>query len=325
MRKILVTGSEGNIGNFITEKIRSLLPDTRLIRTVFGGQNTVLGEGAYRGDLRDPAFARMIFRDHPDIDCVIHAAAPSYNGEKFKTQPFAVFGDDITCLLNILGYCPSKDVKVIYLSSVMVYEAVSEIPFVEEATDRYPAPLTPYGLAKFTGEKAVRLHAQQNGCDFTIWRLFNIVSPLEDHTRPGAHVFVDFYRQLYVERVPELKISGDGHQVRCFTWVEEIAESIIRSLDDPRTSGQTFNFGGTEPKTLLELAEMLLAVGHELKFLPQDYRPLIKTGGTFAGLDVGKRIASVEKAHNLLGLSATTGFRTMFEKFVTAKREYANQ
>ncbi|MFA5185786.1 MAG: NAD(P)-dependent oxidoreductase [Patescibacteria group bacterium] len=325
MKKILITGSSGNIGLFITQKLRKLFPDTELILPVFDTEAHPTVDGGYAGDLRDPGFAKKIFQDHPDIDCVIHAAASSYNIDKFKNQPYDVFRDDTVCLLNILSQAKAPGIKIILLSSVMVYESVKELPFMENSTDANPAPVTPYGLAKLLCEKAVKLHSEQNKSDFTIWRLFNVVSPLEDHTRPGAHVYVDFYRKLFVERVPELEIFGNGQQVRCFTWVEDIAEQIAKSLDDPRTSRQIFNLGGDEPRSLVDLAETYLAIGHETGLLPQDYNPPIKTGGTFAGLDVGKRIPSLEKTEKEFGWKAPTGFRAMFEKFVDAKQKYATK
>ncbi|MFH1621473.1 MAG: NAD-dependent epimerase/dehydratase family protein [Patescibacteria group bacterium] len=325
MKKILITGSSGNIGAYITAKIQKLLPETELIRTVYGQENVSVSEGKYTGDLRDPHVAEKIFQDHPDVDCIIHAAASAYNTDKFKEQPLDILRNDTLCLLNVLGQAKSPKLKIIYLSSVMVYESVQELPFTEDSTNTNPAPVTPYGIAKFLGEKAVRLYSEQNKSDFTIWRLFNVVSPLENHIKSGGHVYVDFYRKLFVERLPTIKIFGNGQQVRCFTWVEDIAEPIVNFLDDPHTSRETFNLGGKEPKSLIDLAETLLSIGHEKGLLPHDYAPTIKTGGTFNGLDVGKRIPSLEKVEKDLNWTAPTVFRKIFEKFVDAKQKYAHK
>jgi len=325
MKKILITGANGNIGSYITDKARHLLPQTELITTIYSPEDKSPSNGVYAGDLRDPAFVNRIFQDHPDIDCIIHAAASSYNTDKFKAQPFDIFKDDTLCLLNVLENSPATKKKIILLSSVMVYESVSGIPFTEVMSDKNPAPITPYGLAKFLGERAVQLYCEQNNCDFTIWRLFNVISPLEDHTRPGAHVYVDFYRKLFIERIKEMEIFGDGRQVRCFTWVEDIADAVIKYLNDPRTSQQTINLGGNEPKTLIELFETLLAVGKKNGLLPQDYLPMAKTGKTFSGLDVGQRIPSLEKIQELLDWKAPTNFYTMLEKFIAEKQHYVDR
>jgi nucleoside-diphosphate-sugar epimerase len=156
--------------------------------------------------------------------------------------------------------------------------------------------------------------------DFTIWRLFNVVSPREPHDKPGAHVYVDFYRQLFVEKVPELPIFGNGAQERCFTWVEDIAEAVATHLTDERSSKQIVNLGGNEPCTLLQLRDLMLAIGKERNLLAADYDPPVKTNGSFFGVEAQRRIPSLKKAETLLEWKPATGLRRCFEKFIDTKQ-----
>ncbi|MFA5935782.1 MAG: NAD-dependent epimerase/dehydratase family protein [Patescibacteria group bacterium] len=314
MRRILITGSEGNIGAYITESVRRLFPNAEIVR-VSRKPNT---NGEVRvGDLLDPSFVKTLF-DKP-IDIVIHAAAPIYNATVYKENPYGVFHDDVQCFSNILENCKTNVKKIIYLSSATVYESVEELPFREESTDNAAAPRSPYGFAKFVNERALKAFSEQHGVDYTIWRLFNIVSPREDHSKPGAHVYVDFYRKLFVERVPVLDIFGDGKQVRSFTWVGDVADTIAQYLEDERTSKQTINLAGEEPHSLIELKDVLLKIGKEKNLLPAEYNPDVKTGEAFFGVEAPKRIPSLEKL-NALGWNGATSFESCFETFVTDKQ-----
>lgn len=319
MSTVLVTGSEGNIGSFIIEQFHRQFPQWTLVRVSrsFHGDPSV-----EIGDLREEAFVHSLFQKY-SITHVIHAAATPYNVPFLKEHPFDVFFDDVRVLMNALSESRSVK-KFVYLSSVTVYEGATQTPFTEEMTTTIGPPRSPHGLAKYVGERAVKLFAEQYDIDFTIWRLFNVVSPRENHERSGAHVYIDFYRKLFVDRVPVLDIFGDGQQIRCFTWVEDVARAVARFLDDARTTRETFNLGGCEQKTLLTLKDELLAIGRREGILPHDYRPETRLGEKFAGVDSKAHIPSLEKIERLLGWVPETDFAQCFEKFILKKQHYAH-
>lgn len=307
--KILVTGGEGNIGWYVVRALKRIHPEAE-----------VIGTSRKQVDLTDHHATREYFTSvKPDY--VVHAAAKTYNAEIYKKQPYDVFAEDVSMLMNVISGCVDAGTKkIVYLSSATVYEGVKEVPFREEQTDASAPPTSPIGLAKLAGERSLAWAAQQHDIDFTIWRMFNVVSPREPHDKPGAHVYVDFYRQLFVEKVQELPIFGNGGQERCFTWVEDIAETVAAYLTDERSSKQIFNVGGNEPCTLLQLRDLLLTAGKKRRLLAPDYDPPTKLGGPFFGVEAQRRIPSLEKAETILGWKPATGLRECFEKFVDAKQ-----
>ncbi|MCK9361090.1 NAD(P)-dependent oxidoreductase [Patescibacteria group bacterium] len=307
--KILVTGAQGNIGWYIVESLKRFHPEAEIIGTT--RQDVDL--------IDNQATREYLKRIKPEY--VIHTAAKTYNAEIYKKQPYDVFTEDVAMIMNVIDGCIDAGTKkIVYLSSATVYEGVKDVPFREEQTNDSAPPSSPTGLAKLAGERGLAWAAQQHGIDFTIWRLFNAVSPREPHDKPGAHVYVDFYRQLFVEKVPELPIFGNGNQERCFTWVEDITDAVASYLMDEKTSKQTINLGGNEPSTLLQLRELFLAIGKEKGLLAPEYDPPVKTGGQFFGVEAQRRVPSLEKAETLLGWKPSTGFRECFEKFVAAKQ-----
>jgi len=258
---VLVTGSEGNLGHFLVQRLRETRPGCKVLR-VKHRQDECGFDAAndrYQGDLRDPALLAKIFGEHR-VSHVIHAASRSYSHSGYRSHPFQVLENDSAALLNLLRHARSV-AKLTYLSSALMYEHATSSPLIEQDADRMPAPTSSYGTAKRFGEQAVRMFGLEHGIATTIWRPFNVVSPLEPHDGDGRHVFVDFFRRLLIDRVPEFSVMGSGQQVRCFVWVEDVARCIVDHLDDQRSDGQTFNVARAEPLTLIQLKDLLLDLG----------------------------------------------------------------
>lgn len=314
MNTILVTGSEGNIGSYIVRRLSEKYPEAKIIRV---GRKTRQVKDYYAGDLRDPSFVKHFFSDYV-IDYVIHAAAEIYDAAVYKSSPYDIFTNDVSSLLNVLN--ASRNVKkFVFLSSATVYEGSDEVPYKEELTEKIGFPISPIGQAKFCAERAVMAFSKQYGVLYTIWRAFNVVSPLEPHNSAGGHVFVDFYRKIFVDRTPQIEVFGGGRQIRCFTWVEDAAAGIADFLQAPQTDNQIFNIGSTTQTTLLDLLKLMISIGKRKNLLPPDYEPEISTGKEFHGVDSKVRIPDVSKLEQVLGFKAGTNLATCFEKFIEEK------
>ena len=117
--------------------------------------------------------------------------------------------------------------KVVYISSSMVYENCAGT-VKEDVVNDVTAPYTEYGLSKFVGERLSVAFSKQYGIDYTIWRPFNVITPYEksEGEQGISHVFADFVKEILVHRNCHIPILGDGDQVRCFTWIDEVAQAI---------------------------------------------------------------------------------------------------
>lgn len=309
---LLVTGSEGNIGAYVCASVRRLHPDLRVVRVTRSGAH---GPEVRYGDLSDPAFVRRLFSEER-IDTVMHLAATRYSARGFREASYDLFANDLGTLLQVLGASTGVK-KFVYASSALVYES-AQPPLVEDSPESAPPPRSSYGFAKLAGERAVRQFTEQYGVPHTIWRPFNVVSPREPHDGDG-HVFTDLYRRIFVERAPEIALHGGGTQVRCFTWVEDVADAMASFLPDARTDNETFNLGAVEPTSLSGLASLMLELGREKGALPDAYRPEIVAAESFAGTDTAVRIPSLAKAEERLGWRAPTALRACFSRFLDHK------
>lgn len=319
MATVLVTGSEGNLGPYMVRRLRESRPNWKVLRIKHRKGTCAFDSGSdrYEGDLRDPALLKRVFSEHR-VSHVVHAASQSYSHAGYRSHPFQVLENDTASLLNLLRHSESAS-KFVYLSSALLYEHTDRSPLEEDDTERVPAPTSSYGTAKRFGEHAVRMFGLEHCVDFTIWRPFNIVSPLEPHDGDGRHVFVDFFRRLLIERVPEFSVLGSGNQVRCFIWVQDAANCIVDNLDEKKSNGQTLNLARDEPLTLLQLKDLLLDLGREAGVLSTDYDPPTVRRGEFSGVESEARIPSVAKLREVLGWQSATTVRDCFRQFIEEK------
>ena len=295
--RILVTGSEGSLMQFVIPHL------IRLGHEVIGVDNfarygVIDRERNYkfiRGDLTDMEFVDKIMKD---VDGVIQAAALIYGVGGFHKYPADILSKDVVLHQNILWAMKKHNVKKIaYISSSMVYERCEEHPSKEEHVMESKIPLTEYGLSKLVGERLCMAFEQQYGIKYVIWRPFNIITPLEaaEKEQGMSHVFADFINNILVKKMNPLPIIGTGDQIRCFTWIDDVAKLIGEFSFNDKTDNRDYNIGNPEPITMKELALMMYDGEEPLQF---------ETVREYAD-DVMIRIPDVSKATEELGFEPT--------------------
>lgn len=307
MKRVLVTGSEGSLMQAVIPKLIAqnyyVVGVDNLLRY---GDESLLANVEYefvKMDLTDRKKVEKLFKKvKPDY--VIQAAARIYGVGGFNKYCADILGEDITLHNNILRAAAENNVeRVVYISSSMVYENCPQDmdePVFEAMVDRFTAPYTEYGLSKFAGERLSIAFAKQYGVDYTIWRPFNIITPHEKVNNQDlgvSHVFADFIENIVVKKMNPLPIIGDGSQVRCFTWIDEVAEAIATHSFTGATKNEIYNLGNPEPITMKQLAEIIYAEAGfdgELKF---------ETVANYKN-DVMVRIPNVNKAKQFLNWQA---------------------
>lgn len=302
--KLLVTGSEGSLMQAV---IPRLISRGHTITGVdnfcrYGRSNRRREYGFVEGDLADRAFVRELF-DANDFDGVIQAAARVYGVGGFHAYPADILANDVTLHQNILyAAVEHKIAKVCYVSSSMVFERCDKHPSAEADAFDAVIPATDYGLSKLVGERLCMAFARQYGLTYAIWRPFNVITPFETAERDQglSHVFADFIQRIVIDQHNPLRILGDGSQVRCFTWIDDVAETIAAFSFNSATDNEVFNLGNPEPITMKQLAEMVFDAARRLGAIDADATLTIEPTETFAD-DVKVRIPDVGRAERLLG------------------------
>jgi len=257
------------------------------------------------GDLSDESFVRRVVT--ADLDGIIQSAARVFGVAGLRAYAADILARDVTLHQNILW--TAKDVpnikRVVFISSSMVYERSERVPTIEDDLDEMRIPVTDYGLSKLFGERLSRAFQRQYGVEFTFWRPFNIITPFErsERERGFSHAFADFIDRLIIQKANPLRVLGDGQQVRCFTWIEDVAAAIATHSFDERTRNESFNLGNPEPITMLELARTIFAVGQEKGAIATGQELRFEHLPAFPD-DVRIQTPSVDKAARLLGWKA---------------------
>src|SRR5579859_734310 len=188
-------------------------------------------------------------------EAVVHLAAqPGVRGS-WGSSFQRYITNNIQVTQRLLEESKSHKLKrFIYGSSASVYgdlppQAGESVTVLNEGMKCQPR--SPYGVTKLAAEHLCQLYHQEYKMPTVCLRFFSVYGPGQ---RPDM-AFNKFCHNLLHEAAHS--IYGDGHQVRDFTYVDDIAEIIVAALANEAAVGQVVNVGGGSPATLLEALSLL--------------------------------------------------------------------
>ncbi len=255
MAKYLVTGAAGFIGRSIAA---ALLAKGESVRGVdnfsTGKRENLLGLEAMefqQGDLAELAVAE---RACAGIDIVFHEAAlPSV--PRSVADPIA---SNIACVdatVNLLAAARAAGVRrVVYAASSSAYGDTPTLPKHEQML---PNPISPYAVAKLTGEYYMRSFARVYGMETVSLRYFNVFGPYQDPTSQYSGVLALFCSKMLAGQTPT--IYGDGSTSRDFTFIENTVQGNLLAAHAPadKVSGKVINLATGVRITLNEVVAIL--------------------------------------------------------------------
>lgn len=199
----------------------------------------------------------------------------------------------------LLKAASANGTPVLLASTSEVY-GKSEKPEFSETDDLLIGPPNRsrwgYACSKLMDEFLALAYAQEKSLPVTIVRLFNTVGPRQT----GRYGMVLPRFILAAKRNEPLQVHGDGLQSRCFCFVRDTVEALVRLQNTAASRGEVFNIGSTEEITVLELARLIvttLGSKSKIDLIPYDkaYAPGFE--------DMRRRKPTVQK------LATVTGFR----------------
>ncbi|AXF56536.1 SDR family NAD(P)-dependent oxidoreductase [Salicibibacter kimchii] len=270
MQKILVTGGAGFIGSHVVDALVEQGKSVLIADNLSTGKNAHVNpsENTYFFDVDITKRDRLeqIFRQHSDIDGVIHLAAQSKASPSLDA-PEHDANINIHGTVNVLELTKAYEVKnFIYASSAAVYGDQQTLPIAEDVAVE---PLSPYGVSKQAGEEYVKAYRRLYDIDARVLRFANVYGPRQS-VDTEAGVITIFVEQLLNGEQPG--IYGDGKQTRDFIYVTDVASAILHCLfeepSEPEESSPVYNVGTGQETSVEELLRELCAV------MDQRYRPL---------------------------------------------------
>ncbi|WP_206453417.1 NAD-dependent epimerase [Aurantimonas marina] len=336
--KILVTGNAGFIGFHVASRLLERgdhvvgfdvvndYYDPALKQARLGVLEEAAGQskGNYvfvRADLADREAVNACFAEHRP-ERVIHLAAQA--GVRYSLDnPLAYVESNVVAFTNILEACRYNQVRhLTYASTSSVYGADTAMPFSEHQSVDHPLQF--YAATKRANELMAHSYSHLFRLPTTGLRFFTVYGPWG---RPDMALFL-FTRSILAGK--PIKLFNGGNHTRDFTFVDDIAEGVIRASDDiarpnadwnsdqpdPATSNapyRLFNIGNNAPVKLVDYVEALEeALGRkaERELLP------LQPG------DVPDTFADVSELERAVGYRPATPVREGVHAFVDWYRRY---
>ncbi len=331
--KIMVTGTAGFIGNHLALRLLERGDEVIGIDNLndYYDVNLKLSRLArikdhpgftdVRLDIADRAGMEVVFKKHQPQK-VVNLAAQA--GVRYSIQnPHAYIDSNIVGFINILEGCRHNNVEhLVYASSSSVYGANESMPF--SVHDNVDHPLSLYAASKKANELMAHTYSNLYQLPTTGLRFFTVYGPWG---RPDMALFLFTKAIMAGEKID---VFNYGKHRRDFTYIDDIVEGVIRTLDhnaepnpdwsgatpDPGTSKapwRVYNIGNQSPVELLsyiDTLERFLGKTVEKNLLP------LQPG------DVPDTYADVEALVTDVGYKPNTTIEQGIERFVAWYKEY---
>tara|TARA_X000000950_G_scaffold41957_1_gene46115 strand:+ start:2152 stop:3165 length:1014 start_codon:yes stop_codon:yes gene_type:complete len=333
--KVLITGASGFIGFHLCKKLLQKdcqvigidnfnsyydpkLKEERYKKLKEISKNNLK---IYRDDIENFEALNNLFTDHkPDV--VVNLAAQA--GVRYSiTNPSAYIKTNLLGFSNIIECCRNHEIKhLVYASSSSVYGGNTKMPFIEKQSVDHPVSL--YAATKKSNELLAHSYSHLYNLPSTGLRFFTVYGPWG---RPDMALF------LFTKSILEgksIKVFNHGQMVRDFTYVDDIAESLLRIIFKPATSDdlfdtnkpnpctswaphRIFNIGNSNPTKLMDYIkaiEKCIGVEAKKEFLP------LQMG------DVPSTSSNCSELESWIGFKPQTSVYDGVAKFVEWYREF---
>ena len=244
------------------------------------------------------------------VDYVLHEAALGSVPRSIK-DPITTNAVNIGGFLNMLVAARDAGVRrFIYAASSSTYGDSKSLPKVEDVIGR---PLSPYAVTKYVDELYADVFARTYGMECIGLRYFNVFGRRQDPNGAYAAVIPLFVKKFIAHESPV--INGSGDYSRDFTYVENVIEMNRLALESTNTDAvnQVYNTACGERTDLNTLASSLRSLLS--KYDPEIASIEILHGPERLG-DIPHSLASIDKAHSLLGYKPLYMFEQGLEKAV---------
>ncbi len=256
MRTFLVTGGAGFIGSHIAEGLVKRGDRVRVLDNLSTGHASNLEHlggqvELIRGDITN---AQDVAAAVKGVDCVFHEAALA-SVPRSVEHPLDTNAACVTGTLTVLDESRKAGVRrLVYAASSSAY---GDQPTSSKRESDLPAPISPYGAAKFAGESYCQAFMATYGFETVCIRYFNVFGPRQDPHSQYSAVIPLFITAMLAGKQPT--IYGDGHQSRDFTYVANVVHGnlLAADADAKLVAGRTLNVANGRSTSLLELIAIL--------------------------------------------------------------------
>ena len=311
----LVTGGAGFIGSHLSEAL------------VARGERVIILDDLSTGSVNNIRH----LRSHPLVECyfdsmmersllcelvdevdVVYHLAAAVGVRRIIESPVRTIETNVKGTELVLE-CARKKKKMVFIASTSeVYGKNSHAAFRED-DDIVLGPSSrsrwSYATSKLLDEFLALAYWKEKNVPVVIGRLFNTVGPRQ--TGRYGMVLPTLVRQAL--NGDPLTVFGDGRQTRCFGYVNDVVEAILRLVSCPAAVGEVVNIGNDEEISIEALARMVkqrTQSASPIQFVSYDqaYAPGFE--------DMQRRVPCLEKLAALTGFRPTTNLEVIVDEVI---------
>jgi nucleoside-diphosphate-sugar epimerase len=298
MARYLITGIAGFIGCSLARELLQRREEVRGVDNFVTGRRENIADILDKIDFRESDLldGNAMRRACESVDFVFHEAAiPSVPKSIADPQSSNQANVDGTVSLLIAAR-DAKVKRVVYAASSSAYGDQPTLPKHEAMPSD---PISPYAVAKYSGELYMKSFYRCYGLETVTLRYFNVFGPRQDPASPYSAVLAKFITLMLAGKQPT--INGDGEQSRDFTFIDNVVQANLNACVAPaeKAAGRMFNIACGQRITLNETFALLQ------KLTGFEGKPLY--AGARAG-DIKHSLADINAAREVLGYEPTVDF-----------------
>lgn len=298
MAVYLITGIAGFIGSSLARAVLAQGDQVRGIDNLSTGKRENLTEILSRIDFREGDLLNLeaLHDACRGVDYIFHEAAiPSV--PKSVLDPLGSNRANVDGTVNLL--VAARDVKVKRIVYAASSSAYGDTPTLPKHEGMVPNPISPYAVAKLTGEYYMTSFYRCYGLETVSLRYFNIFGPRQDPTSPYSGVLAKFITNMLNGEQPT--IFGDGTQSRDFTYIDNAVDANLLAMKAAasQVAGQVFNVATGKRADLNQAFQLLKKI--------IGYPGEVKYGPSRSG-DVKHSLADLSRSEKHLGYAPKVDF-----------------
>jgi len=253
-KRVLVTGGAGFIGSEVVSQLLTNGYFVTILDNFSSGKKQYLPKSnkklkVIKGDIRDKKSVKKAVTDQ---EVVIHLAALPFIPDSFY-YPGDFFDVNTNGSINMLwNSIKSRSVETfVHISTSEVYGSAQTVSMNE---NHPTTPHSTYAVSKLAGDRAAFTLHKENGFPVVIIRPFNSYGPR--FTEP--YIIPEIMSQI-LNNSKEI-VLGNVRTSRDFTYVQDTASAIIKSIIEKKANGEIINVGSGTEISILNLAKKILKI-----------------------------------------------------------------
>lgn len=316
-KRVLITGGVGFIGSNLAHALVELGADVLLVDSLipkYGGNlfNIAGIREQVRlniADVRDEHGMRFLVRGQD----VIFNLAGQVSHTDSMADPYTDLEINARSQLSLLEACRhgNPETRIVFASTRQIYGRPQYLP-VDEKHPLQPVDVN--GINKTAGEWYHIVYHNVYGLKTVSLRLTNTYGP-RMRVKDARQTFLGWWLHQIVTGAP-LQIFGDGRQLRDFNYVDDVVMAMLLAAQHDCAGGQIYNLGAPQAVSLIDLAQLLIAVNGSGRY------EIVPFPDQRKRIDIGDYHGNYGKIREELGWQPRVALRAGLERTVAYYRAH---